>query len=265
MRLSYLLGVLVTLSSIQVLGIDKNVKLVVYVDRSGSMSKVSRQISRMTNILTDRLKQSCGRFNVAVSELEYQDTPNTGVSLLGTPKFLTEKDESAVEIISSRIRTGRDLDKCDQECITARSSVGFEETTYSSIANSMVAHQELIKGDEPVDLLAALIITNTIPIFETMSTGEALSSIHKTFPKTPFVATAISYNRWDKEYESCRADIPKGFGASDFSDFTKTGLTRFAEASGGLSLNVCREGRYRGELEQFIDRVIQQAGCYPMM
>lgn len=264
--------VLMTVFSLNVLAIEKNVKLIILVDRSSSMSPERSKISNVVDILTEKLEAHCSHYSIAVGELNYNDKSGLRGILLGdqddpknpqNPIFVTEKTEKGVELLASRIKDASDRGVCGSDCVMVRQRVGSEEVTYSSLVDVVENYKNEIT-ETPLDFLATLVITNTAPIFESMKAQEALERISKIQPTDIYMSTDISYNNWDREYESCRLDMPRDFSIDDFSSYTLNSLRLFSELSGGQSFNICRPMDYDIQLEEFINLVLVRAGCFPM-
>lgn len=235
------------------------------------MAEPRKVVGNLVNILTSELESICGRFQIAVSEIDYEEFGFGNLKILGgfspnSPYFINQNTPNGMDLLRNRIMCGGDQLLPDQmNCPPPKYPSESTELTYSSIAASVKKEQERFSK---VRSLGALLITNGIPMFEPMSVEGALEQIHKVVPAERFVASSISYTKLtdkstneDQRGGACEPDTFGRDSNQPFSLIDAQKLEQFMKATGGRSFNFCAPWIYEQELREFIRTLIHKSYC----
>lgn len=238
--------------------------LVIYVDQSGTMQISRKSVATLANIATSEFQKYCGRYEVAISGIDYAEFGQGSLKLLGrsndeSPQFITEQTKDGLQLIRNRIECGSDKTLGESDCGVPDFPAAASEITYSSIASSILNES---KKFSKVHFLGALLITDAVPAFEYYSVSEALTTIHGVIDPNKFMASSISYTNWKENDDfSC---TPDRNSSGNLSEDKMMAIEIFTHATGGSSFNICRTFEYEVPIRKFVRDLIEKTGCRPI-
>lgn len=226
----------------------KEVTLIIYVDQSQSMGYEAKVLSKMADVITQRLEKTCGKYRVAVSGISYVGSEARTPSIKGTPKFITERHgQIGVNLLRERILS------------MATSEFSSKEKTYTTIVESFKREQSELYGS---DFVATLLLTDAVPAFEEYTAAEALEEIYKIIPKRNFMSFGIVPS-FHLNQLSCSVD-ESPILVSSLSNKQLDQPYLFFRQSGGFVADVCSKDM-NSQIDEFLSLVISNAECQQLM
>lgn len=237
------------------------VTLMIYVDMSGSMGGHRRDLANMAEVITENLEMKCGTYEVAVSNLTYDDIQGGGelVQAGEGPAFITESTANGKDLLARRIKYDNNQASFAGTTVYAR---GTHEKTYTSALETIESHlMQSPSGLNSDGTVGILILSDAAPYYESLNPEQASQAMPQLVAGRPWMFGALGAAPSCMDFPTFPPDAPPSRARQSQDNW----LSQFSRMNDGYMWNMCAEESFEQSVMDYMIMLMDKAQCMPMV